>query len=193
MIKGIHHVGLSVKDIDRSLVFYRDALGMEVESRNAFSGNRYETILGLEGARGIVAVLKRPNLELELFEFSYPQPDPQDVRRPVCDHGITHFCIAVENIDHEYERLKAAGARPHCSPLDFGQPRRHTFAILTGTFWSCLKRSRLPHHRPKQTRRAETQEVAGSSPASSKGKRPVSPRSSVFSTAATPGACKRLI
>ena len=120
MIKGIHHVGLSVRDIDRSLVFYRDALGMEVESRNTFSGERYETIMGLKGAHGTVAVLKRPNLEVELFEFSYPQPNQQHASRPVCDHGITHFCITVEDIDHEYERLKAAGARPHCSPIDFG-------------------------------------------------------------------------
>lgn len=120
MINGLHHVGLSVTDIDRSLTFYRDALGMDVESRNGFSGERYDAILALEGVEGIVAVLKRPQLELELFEFTHPQPAKGDPGRPVCDHGITHFCIAVDNIEVEYERLREAGARPHCPPLDFG-------------------------------------------------------------------------
>ena len=67
-----------------------------------------------------VAVLKRPELELELFEFTQPQPARGDPGRPVCDHGITHFCIEVEDIEEEYERLRQAGARPHCPPLDFG-------------------------------------------------------------------------
>jgi catechol 2,3-dioxygenase-like lactoylglutathione lyase family enzyme len=123
VINGLHHVGLSVADIDRSLTFYRDALGMEVESLSTFGGERYEAILDLEGVQGTVAVLKRPQLEVELFGFISPQPRQGDPRRPVCDHGITHFCIAVENIEEEYERLKQAGARPHCAPLDFGTAR----------------------------------------------------------------------
>jgi hypothetical protein len=40
--------------------------------------------------------------------------------RPVCDHGITHLCLNVTDIDKEYERLNAAGMRFHCPPQHMG-------------------------------------------------------------------------
>jgi glyoxylase I family protein len=61
-------------------------------------------------------VLRGHGVELELFEFRHPVPKPADLSRPVCDQGITHFCVAVNDIDREYERLKAAGATFHCAP-----------------------------------------------------------------------------
>src|SRR5687768_17171763 len=115
MIKGINHVGISVSSIDRSFRFYRDVMGMEVvvEPRT-FSGELYEKILALEGAVGKVALLKKDSLQLELFEFSHPAPRPKDANHPVSDHGISHFCIDLVDLDSEYERLKAAGVRFHC-------------------------------------------------------------------------------
>jgi glyoxylase I family protein len=119
VIKNLNHVGMSVANLERSLRFYRDLLGMEVVAREAFSGALYETILALRDASGEVALVKLGNLELELFEFSSPAPLSGDLARPVCNHGITHFCIEVSDIDNEYQRLKAAGVTFHCPPLEF--------------------------------------------------------------------------
>jgi catechol 2,3-dioxygenase-like lactoylglutathione lyase family enzyme len=121
MIKGLDHVGISVANLERSMEFYRDFLDMEVVvQEETFEGELYDKILGLKGARGKVALLKKGNMQFELFEFSRPAPKPGDPQRPVCDHGITHFCIEVADIDSEYLRLKAAGVSFHCPPLDFG-------------------------------------------------------------------------
>ena len=119
MIKRLNHVGVSVSNLDRSIEFYRDVLGMRVVVQKTFGGEQYEDILGLAGATGKVAVLAARDMEIELFEFSRPSPKPGDSHRPVCDHGITHFCIEVADIAHEYERLKAAGVVFHCPPVKF--------------------------------------------------------------------------
>ena len=55
----------------------------------------------------------------ELFQYATPQPHPSDSNRPVCDHGITHLCLQVTDIDAEYARLKAAGMRFHCPPQEY--------------------------------------------------------------------------
>ena len=120
MIKVMDHVGLSVSNLERSIEFYRKGFGMGVASQGEFEsaqyGGKYGAILGLRDARGRVAVLKVGSVQVELFEFAHPRPQPGNKNRPVCDHGITHFCIEVAGIDREYERLKAAGATFHCSP-----------------------------------------------------------------------------
>ena len=124
MIKGLEHMGLSVANMERSLKFYRDLLGMEVVEDMDFSSELYDgkygRILALENARGRVALVKKGTMQFELFEFARPTPEQSDPQRPVCDHGITHFCIEVGDIEGEYQRLKQAGVPFHCPPLDFG-------------------------------------------------------------------------
>jgi catechol 2,3-dioxygenase-like lactoylglutathione lyase family enzyme len=127
VIIGLKHVGISVADLDRSIAFYRDLMGMEVVVDMKFDGELYETILGLPGSFGRVALLKSGNLELELFEFSRPVPSRQDPDYPVSDTGITHFCIEVVDIEPLYERLRAAGVPFHCPPLDWRGVAKATY------------------------------------------------------------------
>ena len=123
MIIGTNHIGISVSDLDRAIAFYQRGLDMEVVSNEAFFGEQYSRILGLDAAKGRVALLQVTNLQLELFEFAHPAPARSDLRRPVCDHGISHFCIEVADIDAHYERLSQAGAYFHCPPLFFPAER----------------------------------------------------------------------
>jgi len=120
MIKGMNHIGVSVSNLDRSIEFYRDLLGMEVVAQQTFEGERYDTILALERARGKVALLKRGNMQIEMFEFLQPSPKSGELPRTVCDYGITHFCMDVADIEGEYERLKTAGVAFNSPPVNFG-------------------------------------------------------------------------
>jgi len=119
MIIGINHVGISVSSLDRAIGFYGNLLGMEVVVRKDFEGEQYSTILGLKNARGEVALLRHGDFQVELFAFEHPSPQPGDRNRPVCDHGITHLCVQVTDIEGEYARLKAAGVVFHCPPQYF--------------------------------------------------------------------------
>lgn len=125
MIKGIHHTAISTGDFERALAFYRDLLGFEMVSElNWPAGVELaDTITGLEGSSARSVMLRASNSSIELFEFASPAPKPGDPKRPVCDHGITHIALEVDDIDAEYERLKAAGMSFHCPPQDLGVSR----------------------------------------------------------------------
>ena len=50
--------------------------------------------------------------------FNTPVRSPNPLNR--CDHGITHICLDVADIDAEYEWLKSAGMTLHCPPQGMG-------------------------------------------------------------------------
>ena len=127
MIARTDHIGISVASLERSIRFYRDGLGLMLVEEEGFSGEQYDRILGLKDVRGRLALLRANNLQIELFEFEHPQPRNSTPDRPVCDHGITHFCIEVTDIEALCERLSAAGARFHCPPLLFFGTTKATY------------------------------------------------------------------
>ena len=129
MIKGIHHTAISTGDIERSLRFYKDLLGFEeVFALDWKAGTKsIDQIVGLKDSSSQVVMLKAGNACVELFQYATPTPKPGDPNRPVCDHGITHLCLQVEDIDAEYERLKAAGMTFHCAPQKAGKGLRATY------------------------------------------------------------------
>lgn len=118
MIHGIHHTAISTGDMERALRFYRDLLGFtEVFSSTWEVGTEeVDRIVGLQNSSARVVMLKAGNACIELFQYETPRPKPSEANRPVCDHGITHLCLQVTDIDAEYARLKAAGMVFHCPP-----------------------------------------------------------------------------
>lgn len=123
MIRGLHHVALSVRDMDRALAFYRDLLGWQLVYDRSFGGRRVETITALPGAMGRSALLRLGSSRLELFQFEQPKPAPKTAERAVHQLGLTHLCLKVDDLDDEYRRLSAAGVRFHSEPQDFGSFR----------------------------------------------------------------------
>jgi catechol 2,3-dioxygenase-like lactoylglutathione lyase family enzyme len=125
MIHGIHHTAISTPDLERALVFYRDLLGADVVTDFEWPAGMEvaDQILGLRGSSARAVMLRLGNAMIELFEFSSPTPASGDPERPVCNHGITHLCLDVSDVDAEYERLRAAGMRFHCPPQDLGAVR----------------------------------------------------------------------
>jgi catechol 2,3-dioxygenase-like lactoylglutathione lyase family enzyme len=122
MILGIHHTAISTSNIERSLQFYRDLLGFKevFSSKWDIGTETTDKIVGLKDSSARVVMLRAGNACVELFQYATPEPKPGNMNRPVCDHGITHLCLQVADIDAEYTRLKAAGMRFHCPPQDVG-------------------------------------------------------------------------
>ena len=130
MILGVHHVAISTPDVERALAFYRDVLGFEVVFDQTWPQGvaAADAITALDGSSARQLLLRGGNAYLELFQYHAPAPRPGDPQRPVCDHGITHLCLDVNDLDAEYERLVAAGVRFHCPPQDLGGGVRTTYA-----------------------------------------------------------------
>lgn len=122
MIRGIHHTAISTGDLKRAVAFYRDVLGFEIVMETGWPvGNPLaDSLTALVGSSAEVVLMKAGNAMFELFEYASPKPKEADPNRPVNDHGLTHICLDVTDIDAEYERLVAAGMRFHCPPIDYG-------------------------------------------------------------------------
>ena len=106
---SILHTGLTVRDLDRSLAFYRDQLGMELVFAQEKQGGYLAEIVGYPGAHVRMAHLAFAGdaQRLELFQYLHPEPagspgEPRDV-------GITHVCLVVADLPAAYERLRAQG------------------------------------------------------------------------------------
>jgi catechol 2,3-dioxygenase-like lactoylglutathione lyase family enzyme len=121
MILGVNHVAISVPDMEKALAFYRDLLGFEKVFEFSW-GEKSDLaeiagrILAVKGTVADVIVLRADNMLIELFKFKAGGARAQDPNRPVIDHGFTHLCLAVKDLDKEYDRLKAAGMKFHCPP-----------------------------------------------------------------------------
>ena len=121
-IKGISHVGISVSNMDQSLKFYRDTLGLTLlgGKTNRFQGELYENIFQLKDVCGRSAMLSINKMRIELFEFENPRGNKSDSRLPVNHNKINHICFEVHDIQNEYQRLSAAGVYFHCPPQNAG-------------------------------------------------------------------------
>ncbi len=101
MSPTVHHHGISVADLERSLSFYRDALGFEVIDRYTLDDEGLSAAIGVV-ATGRFAHLDGGNARVELVEYDAGDAVPESA---VYDTGATHLGIEVEDIDTAYEAL----------------------------------------------------------------------------------------
>jgi catechol 2,3-dioxygenase-like lactoylglutathione lyase family enzyme len=117
----VHHVGLSVADLEAQVDFYRSALGFEEEV--AFD-------LPYEGIRAVMLV-HPSGFRLELFHHPSSASGLQ-ASSPIEAHrtrGFGHFAMAVGDIDEAYRQAVEAGARPVKEPA-FSPVLGTSFAFL---------------------------------------------------------------
>lgn len=119
MIKGFHHAAISTPDLDRCIAFYTQIIGGAVAWEFGWDRGTpdADAVTGLHDSATRAAMLKVGNSFLEVFEYTSPPPTPRTAQRPVNEHGITHVCLEVTDINGEYERLKTAGMQFHSAPM----------------------------------------------------------------------------
>ena len=130
MIRGIHHVAISTPNLERIVAFYRDIIGAEVVYEGGWKKGSavIDGIVGLKDSHTKQAMLKIGNAYMEFFEYVNPPGEPIDPQYGVNNHGYTHFCLDVKDIDQEYERLSQNGMTFNCPPPSFeGSPIRATY------------------------------------------------------------------
>ncbi len=121
-LTGVHHIAVSVPDIEVARRFYIDLLGaQEVSATEWRPGNTFiDEIVGLSGCAGKQFLARLANTYVEVFEYVTPRSAPQDPDEPVSRFGYTHFALEVEDIQLVYDRMVAAGIRFHCPPKHLG-------------------------------------------------------------------------
>ena len=92
-----HHVGITVSDLEETLPFYRDVLGLEVVDRFSVGGEAFSDAVGVEGARGEFAHLEADGTRIELVEY-----DPEARGAPAAglnQPGASHVGLAVDDLE----------------------------------------------------------------------------------------------
>jgi lactoylglutathione lyase len=109
VVCGFFHAGVTVSNIEEGLRFYRDLLGLELESLGERSGEYVVDIVGLQPETLVVAMLKIPGSEVRLELFEYRGIERHSASSRPCDPGAGHFCLFVNDLDALHGRLVAAG------------------------------------------------------------------------------------
>ena len=105
-VQAVDSVSITVSDMDRSLVFYRDVLGFETVSEAEVEGDAYERLMGVFGLRMRVARLRLGDELIELIEVMTPRGRPIPVDSRSNDGWFQHVAIIVSDMARAFTWLR---------------------------------------------------------------------------------------
>jgi catechol 2,3-dioxygenase-like lactoylglutathione lyase family enzyme len=107
----MHNVGIVVDDLKAAIAFFAE-LGLELEGETTVEGQWVDRIVGLDGARSDIAMMRTPDghSRLELTKFQRPTATSVELNAPANTLGIRRIMFAVEDIKEILTRLQAHGA-----------------------------------------------------------------------------------
>lgn len=124
----VHHVALTVKDMDQSLAFYTEALGFRKTLDMQLSGSSFEKLFRLQQgvtARSVVLQQGKSRVgEIELMVFDGPGLEkPSGPKRPG-DPGLLMLSFEVkdESLYQVVQRLEARNIPFFCKPVELDLP-----------------------------------------------------------------------
>ena len=122
-VSRIDHVGITTSDVDRSLAFYRDLLGMRIIDDLVVTSPEIASLLGVDSVElRIVDLDSGDGRIVELIKYMQPEGKPAtyDSR----DAGTGHIAFTVDDLDRVRRRIAAAGGRviSH-QPITITDPR----------------------------------------------------------------------
>lgn len=97
----VHHMGLSVPDLEASIKWYGEFFGFTVEKR-----------MEIPPIHAKIAFLKRDDFRLELFEVEGAAALPEERKDPdkdIMTHGWKHLSIEVADVRKTLDTLKESG------------------------------------------------------------------------------------
>jgi catechol 2,3-dioxygenase-like lactoylglutathione lyase family enzyme len=105
------NVLLVVDDLEAAKAFF-GALGMELEGQSIVEGPSVDRVVGLEGVRSEIAMMRTPDGSgrIELDKFHTPPVRTPDPNAPVNTHGFRRVMFEVDDIEEVLARLQAHGA-----------------------------------------------------------------------------------
>ncbi|WP_224364306.1 methylmalonyl-CoA epimerase [Hyalangium versicolor] len=96
--KGLDHVAIAVKDLDKAIALYRDTLGLELSEIEEVPEQQVRTAIFGHGS-GRVELICPTSTDTSVAKFLEKRGE-----------GLHHICIEVDDIEASLAALKAKGA-----------------------------------------------------------------------------------
>jgi catechol 2,3-dioxygenase-like lactoylglutathione lyase family enzyme len=111
-IKRMDNVLLVVDNLEAAIAFFAE-LGLELEGETTVEGEWVDRIVGLDGVRSDIAMMRTPDghgrLELDKFHTP-PAVRAEPANAPVNTLGIRRIMFTVDDIEDVLARLQTLGA-----------------------------------------------------------------------------------
>ncbi|MFL5798683.1 MAG: VOC family protein [Actinomycetota bacterium] len=109
-IQRMDNVSIVVDDLKAAIAFFVE-LGLELEGEATVEGQWVDRIVGLDGVRSDIAMMRTPDGRgrLELTKFHSPPATTAQPNAPVNTLGMGRIMFAVDDIDAVVESLQAHG------------------------------------------------------------------------------------
>lgn len=121
MITSILHVGVTVKDLDRSVAFYRDTLGLKFQAELTMDGETTDKLFRRKNCTARVAYLNgSSHMEappVELIQFT--SEEAEEHASDLFTTSISEICFRTDDLWREYHRLCELGVEFLSEPQDF--------------------------------------------------------------------------
>ncbi len=114
-IGNMHHVGITVRDLESSLQWYERTFGVTREFIAHGTGPDLSTAVGVKEANLRFAFLRFGNCVVELL--CYDNERDETFERSNADVGSTHVCIDVPDLQAAYDDLRTKGIEFLAPPL----------------------------------------------------------------------------
>ncbi len=110
MTISLQYTNITVNDVDESLAFYRDALGLSVRQDVSSGGFRWVT-LGSEEQPELGIVLSEPHA-------GRSQADGDTLQELVTKGALGPIVFASDDVDAAFESIRSSGAEVLQEPID---------------------------------------------------------------------------
>ena len=120
-MKSICHIGLTVSNLENSIKFYRDVLGLNYVGKLTMAGESTEKLFNIKNCVVKVAYLNctegLSGPSIELIQFVNPRPIKSTA--DLNSISISEICFMVKDIDASYKNLKEKGVEFISEPQYF--------------------------------------------------------------------------
>jgi catechol 2,3-dioxygenase-like lactoylglutathione lyase family enzyme len=109
-VRRMEHVGVVVADLASAVAYFIE-LGLELEGEAPVEGGWVDRVVGLDGVRADIAVMRTPDglSRLELATFRSPRSADVAGTEPANVPGIRHLLFVVDDIADTVQRLGSHG------------------------------------------------------------------------------------
>jgi len=124
LIRGIHHAGLVVDNLEAAITFYSQLLAMEVVERDRWRAPAplEDQAVGLVGSSADGVMLRGSGSYLELWQYRSPEQRGDDpAKRGANERGLRHLAIECTDVAAALARLIELGGSKMGDPVELDE------------------------------------------------------------------------